>query len=1098
METFSSKTPVPPFLAPQASCDLGLRFAPTQTGVREGLLTLSAASASQSITVPLSGTGTPLLDIAGAVDLGQTPVGEPVVQWFQLQGSTQEQLSALVSGDGFGVALLPDFGAGHGTVSSAAFTHQATAACLRCWVGVQFLSQTAGASTGLLTASTGTAGHASLTALSALALPATGLLITPGRQSFGAIPRHSRSAPISFVLTNELPGAVTAHLQQVAVSDGFVLTATSDPFGCSGSLAPSASCRVQVAFSPSAMGPLAGTLTIVTDVGAAVAQLAGTATSDPGLAIDPTFVSFGPETHRTVTLTNTGSAPQSLGPISASSAAFQATSQCATLSAGQSCTVDVAYLGGGSSGTLDLPVTSSPTVGQAATAIYAVPLDASAVTVSPALSLFPAQADFGVTPVGSLGPLRQFTLSNTSARALALTLQAPHNFPLTAPSGCSTLAAGATCTFTVVFLPETNGPLDGSLTVLAASLDGSSAGQATLYLQGYGLGSASLRLSAGTDPAQPLSFGTVSPGQTSTQSLTLTNGGTSALAIHRLGSTYPFQATSNCSLGLTPGASCQVNLTYLAPARSSSQAPQGDFGTLLVESDAQSGPDTVYLTGSVAPSNASAGGQAAALPVYTLAPSALTFPNTSAGQTSAPQDVLLSNPGTVPVSLAGLQAPPDFPATTDCTVLQPGSTCLVHVSFQPAAGAAALHTGTLALASDSTSPLDFISLLGASVLHPLAFSADLLQFGSVPLGTALRLSLQVTNGTILPVPLGQVTLTGNFTLGATTCPLGTGSLAAAQSCLLTITFQPLTVGEQAGQLTLASGALTQPLSASLSGEGVAGHLTVSPSALDFGTVDLAASVTASVLLTNSGKAPLSALGAVLSSPGSPHFLLGRPCSPGLAPGASCTLQVSFSPLQPGQDHALLTLSSSDPAGPTIIPVTGTGAQPPGFTFTVNSAAAADAQVQSGGNASFALAATPHGGYNTPLALTCTPVSPAPNATCTLSSSLLAMKDGPAQATVVLSTLSGLSAAAALPWGGLLLAWPWLARRSRSRRSRPVQWVLALGTAGAMAGLLSGCGNGPYGVRLPYTPPGAYTYQVSAAPVAGAIPPASVTLTLTVQ
>ena len=99
-----------------ASCFLTVDFAPSQPGVRDGLLSIVAGNGFAATLVSLTGTGSALLPANnGTLALGDTPIGEPTVGWYKVQASAAS-LTASVTGAGFGVAVVEDNGSGHGTL----------------------------------------------------------------------------------------------------------------------------------------------------------------------------------------------------------------------------------------------------------------------------------------------------------------------------------------------------------------------------------------------------------------------------------------------------------------------------------------------------------------------------------------------------------------------------------------------------------------------------------------------------------------------------------------------------------------------------------------------------------------------------------------------------------------------------------------------------------------------------------------------------------------------------------------------------------------------------------------------------------------------
>jgi hypothetical protein len=143
---FVQSTNCPTVLTGGSRCSVALSFAPSQSGTRQGLLTISSGSGSMPSYVTLTGTGADILSSNnGSLDLGSTVIGQPTVLWTKI---TQpfSQLTATTSGN-FSVALVEDIGYGHGQPSSSSFTPAATGSCANCWLGVQFLPASAGLTT---------------------------------------------------------------------------------------------------------------------------------------------------------------------------------------------------------------------------------------------------------------------------------------------------------------------------------------------------------------------------------------------------------------------------------------------------------------------------------------------------------------------------------------------------------------------------------------------------------------------------------------------------------------------------------------------------------------------------------------------------------------------------------------------------------------------------------------------------------------------------------------------------------------------------------------------------------------------------------------
>jgi hypothetical protein len=107
--------------------------------------------------------------------------------------------------------------------------------------------------------------------------------------------------------------------------------------------------------------------------------------------------------------------------------------------------------------------------------------------------------------------------------------------------------------------------------------------------------------------------------------------------------------------------------------------------------------------------------------------------------------------------------------------------------------------------------------------------------------------------------------------------------------------------------------------------------SLSPASLSFGTQALGTvSAKQSVTVTNTGNAVLTIGGVYLLPAGETAFSAYNGCdsTPNLAPGANCSIQVTFSPTVAGPLSASLSINDNAPGSPQTAGMTGTGVLPP--------------------------------------------------------------------------------------------------------------------------------------------------------------------------
>lgn len=209
---------------------------------------------------------------------------------------------------------------------------------------------------------------------------------------------------------------------------------------------------------------------------------------------------------------------------------------------------------------------------------------------------------------------------------------------------------------------------------------------------------------------------------------------------------------------------------------------------------------------------------------------------------------------------------------------------------------------------------------------PLAtLSPAALAFGPQVVGsTSAPQTVTLTNSGRLALAIALVEVKGDFA-AASKCP---PSLAAGSSCVIEVTFTATFVGTAGGTLNVTTNSAGSPHVVTLTGTGTAvpiPSLGVTPAALTFAARTLGTTSPDQVVtLMNTGTAPL----AIASIAASGDFAFASSCPALLAPGASCTVAVRFTPIAAGARTGTLTVVSDAPGSPHTVALSGTG-QPAG-------------------------------------------------------------------------------------------------------------------------------------------------------------------------
>ncbi len=348
---------------------------------------------------------------------------------------------------------------------------------------------------------------------------------TPSSVNFGGQNVGVSSAP--FVVTLSNTGNAGLTISSIAITG-----ANSGDFSVAGgttclistSLAPSASCILDVTFTPSLDGTESAALSVGDNANGSpqTISLSGTGAGEPLVNLSPSSLTFPPQvsgttsTAQTVTLTNAGNGSLAILSISTGGAFYQTNTCRGVLAAGDACSISVTFqpLGPGvSNGTLTIfdsasgspqtvtltgtglvftsgpnppvvqPPPTNPEPGQAAPPSGASspigvglgrpvhsPMSAASslsasATIAPGARFSSSSVVFTAQMVGTSSSAQRVILTNSGDAPMPISnITASGDFSQTNDCG-STLEAGAHCTFSVTFKPAGPGMKAGTLTV---------------------------------------------------------------------------------------------------------------------------------------------------------------------------------------------------------------------------------------------------------------------------------------------------------------------------------------------------------------------------------------------------------------------------------------------------------------------------------------------------------------------------------------------------------------------------------------------------------------------------------------------------------
>jgi hypothetical protein len=216
----------------------------------------------------------------------------------------------------------------------------------------------------------------------------------------------------------------------------------------------------------------------------------------------------------------------------------------------------------------------------------------------------------------------------------------------------------------------------------------------------------------------------------------------------------------------------------------------------------------------------------ASAPAVAMNPASLPYALQQVGSASSPQQVLLRNMGSAPLSISSTLAVGDFSETDDCGTSVPAAgTCHLSVTFIPTA--AGHRTGSISIKDDAAGSPHLIAVSGDAFTGASAGLAPAsLTFPNVARGSSsapLIVSLSSTG--IAALHISSIQVAGDYSQ-TNTCG---SSLAAGSSCAISVTFTPTTSGSRGGTLTVNDDADTNPQTIPLVGTGSDFSLSGSPS-----------------------------------------------------------------------------------------------------------------------------------------------------------------------------------------------------------------------------------------------------------------------------
>ena len=445
----------------------------------------------------------------------------------------------------------------------------------------------------------------------------------------------------------------------------------------------------------------------------------------PIIGLSPTSMGYGnvrvlSPSLLALTVTNAGATALSVTDISSDDAQFVPDIGSFAVAPGGSKVVDVTFTPtatGPQTGTLS--VTHSDTL---ASIISPVPM--SGTGVSPHIGIAPSSLAFGEVVINASEVLA-VTVANTGGATLNITDISSDNGLFVPDITSFALDPGGNQVIDVTFTPIAEGANTGSLTI--SHDDQLTGSPSVVSMAGTGV-TPGIGVSSST-----LSFGDVTLGASSSQSLTVSNLGSSLLTISSITCTNSQFAADITFFSVSPGGSQVVVVTF-APMATGAQS-----GTLSITHNDAGSPSPVAVSGT------------GINPGIVLSRSDIGFGNVTLGGTkSVPLGV--ANISTVPVNISDISSSdPQFTPGVTSLVIAPGACDTIYTTFLPADLGS--KSGILQITHDAPGGLSQVPMSGDATVDIPQVSVN---FGTASEDAPSAMPVGVANPSLAPVTITSV------------------------------------------------------------------------------------------------------------------------------------------------------------------------------------------------------------------------------------------------------------------------------------------------------------------------------------------------------
>lgn len=410
--------------------------------------------------------------------------------------------------------------------------------------------------------------------------------------------------------------------------------------------------------------------------------------------------------------------------------------------------------------------------------------------------------------------------------------------------------------------------------------------------------------------------------------------------------------------------------------------------------------------------------------------STFTFIGALVGQTTA-KPLTLTNVGSGPLLINSLVVSGDASialASTTCgEVLASAESCTVTLSVTPED--MDIRTGLLTLsASGTTNRITRVQVFSQPAVSSsvIELSPSLVAFPATAVGQAAEQTMVLRSTGNLAAVVNSYALTGpnasEFALvNANAC---VGTLAPGMQCELVLRATPQGGAVRQAQLAINANTSSPVSAVPLRISGLQGLVVANPSALTFSATEVGQSRSTTLVLSNSGAAPLTLSAAKGSTALKGTVTVSGCIGTTLAAGGNCTMTVRFAPTDVGALSGALELLNTGAQSPLTVPVAATGVAAPVAQATLDTFVCTPAVAQTGtavsctaalrstGTAALTVASVVRTSTQFAVPTHNCPASVAPGSACTITLTSSSATAGTFSTTVSATTNAGVKSASA--------------------------------------------------------------------------------------